>query len=163
MEIDNKSAALSMRERRVLILINGQRTAAQVKQMSMLENFAEIIDKLNLLGLIGLGGSSKPRSAEPVVDLGERSTDPVIERSTETREHADPKLFMSNTLLRFANRMRVKSLLEEIENASDVQALKSLVRPWYDAIAETPTGLYQADELKTSLLEQLLNDEMEEL
>ena len=70
-EIGSKSVALSMRERRVLILIDGQRPVAQIKQMALVENFSEVIDKLSLLGLISSGDNSRARPLEPVADFSE--------------------------------------------------------------------------------------------
>ena len=47
---------------------------------------------------------------------------------------------MCNTLLTFANRVRVGKLIEQIRSAEDNNSLKELIKPWYQAIAETPGG-----------------------
>ncbi|MEM7292372.1 MAG: hypothetical protein AAF420_03095 [Pseudomonadota bacterium] len=175
LEIDHKSADLSMRERRVLILVNGQRTAAQIRQMSMVDNFAEVVDKLRGSGFIGFAGAapvaagSAPVStmrAASIANSAPLPTANIIDfpETGDGRDDdaVDPREFMQNTLLRFANRVRVKNLITEIQSASDLKTLKSLVRPWYDAIAESPNGLYQVDELKTALLDMLLQEEVED-
>jgi len=60
-EMETKSDALSMRERRVLILTNGERTAALIKEQSLFSNIIEILENLEQLGYIGrLSSSLKP-------------------------------------------------------------------------------------------------------
>ena len=160
-EIGQKSAGLSLLERRVLILINGARTATQVMQMSLVDNIAEVLLNLQQAGLIE--EARKPVAVEPSELFDEPPAPPPAARpepATADRE-INPREFMSNTLLRFTNRMRVSRLLDQINAAPDNQALKPLVKPWHDAIAETPTGIYQIDELKSALLEMLLENEFE--
>ena len=161
LEIDQKAADLSMRERRVLILINGQRTAGQVRQMSMVENFSEVVDKLRAQGFIGIEGGA-PQSVPAPFEPAKSATVIDFPEPEETPSNrVDPRVFMTSSLLRFANRIRVKDLLAQIENASDTQNLKALVKPWYNEIAESPTGIFEADDLKTTLLDLLLEEEVE--
>ena len=51
MEINSK--ALSMRERRVLILVNGERKASLIKEQSMFNNVIELLERLEQQGYIG--------------------------------------------------------------------------------------------------------------
>jgi len=51
-------------------------------------------------------------------------------------------------LLTFANRVRVGKLIEQIQSAEDIESLKELIKPWYQAISDTPGGMYQADDLR---------------
>lgn len=51
MEINSK--ALSMRQRRVLILVNGERSASLIKEQSMFNNIIEILERLEQQGYIG--------------------------------------------------------------------------------------------------------------
>ena len=62
---------------------------------------------------------------------------------------------MCNTLLTFANRIRVTPLIDQIKAVGDVGSLKNLVTPWYQAISETPGGMYQADDLKQEVMHML--------
>ena len=52
-EMEIKSEALSMRERRVLILANGERTAEIIKEQSLFGNIIEILENLEQSGYIG--------------------------------------------------------------------------------------------------------------
>lgn len=58
---------------------------------------------------------------------------------------------MINTLKAFGNQVRIRGLLGEIEAAADLEELKNLLPRWYQAIAETPNGMYQADDLRKDL------------
>lgn len=52
-EMKLKSKDLSMRERRVLILVNGERAASLIKEQSMFDNIIEILERLEQQGYIG--------------------------------------------------------------------------------------------------------------
>ncbi|MCP4471701.1 MAG: hypothetical protein GY815_13635 [Gammaproteobacteria bacterium] len=64
---------------------------------------------------------------------------------------------MCNTLLTFANRVRVGKLIEEIKAVDRPADLKEMVKPWYMAISETPGGMYQANDLRAEVLKMLEN------
>ena len=67
---------------------------------------------------------------------------------------------MCNTLLTFANRVRVSKLIDEIKAADSADGLKKMVKPWYIAISETPGGMYQADDLRAEVLKMLDNSDI---
>jgi len=46
-----------------------------------------------------------------------------------------------NTLLNFANRVRVAELIGEINAVQDLASLGQLVKPWYRGLSETPGGM----------------------
>ena len=45
-EIENRSNALSVKQRRVLILVNGENNAATLQELSLCENIIEILQTL---------------------------------------------------------------------------------------------------------------------
>ena len=51
-EIDTRTGALSMKERRVLILVNGENSAAMLRQLSLCDNIEEILQNLLRLEFI---------------------------------------------------------------------------------------------------------------
>tara|TARA_R110002096_G_scaffold408352_1_gene607445 strand:- start:93 stop:356 length:264 start_codon:yes stop_codon:yes gene_type:complete len=51
-EMKVRSNALSMRDRRVLILVNGERNASFIKQQSLTDNIIETLENLEKLGFI---------------------------------------------------------------------------------------------------------------
>ena len=67
---------------------------------------------------------------------------------------------MCNTLLTFANRVRVGKLIEQIKAVEDIDSLKTQVKPWYQAISETPGGMYQADDLRQEVMQMINNEEI---
>ncbi len=145
-EIDTRTGALSMKERRVLILVNGENNAATLQQLSLCDNIEEILQNLLRLDFIkpGAGAVDKPvpkREVTAAADTGD--------------EDVDPRDFMCNTLLTFGNRVRVADLIEQINATDNLEALKNLIKPWYQAIAETPGGMYQADDLRKDLQKML--------
>lgn len=139
-EVANRSDALSMRTRRVLILVNGATSAAEIQRKALIEDIDAELRHLESGGYI--------RMAEEHEDVTVR--DPEL-----TVNIAEAREFMTNTLLTFGNRGRVDGLVEQIQATEEALALRDLVTPWYQAISETPSGLYQADHLKQDLTKML--------
>lgn len=145
-EIEVKTDALSMKERRVLILVNGENNAATLQRLSLCDNIDEILQNLLQLEFItATGDSSAPTKAES---------------EAGSSGDVDAREFMCNTLLTFGNRMRVAKLVDEINHSADIDGLKNLVKPWYQAVAETPGGMYQADDLRKEVLQLIHNEEV---
>ena len=67
--------------------------------------------------------------------------------------------FLCNTLLTYGNRVRISKLIEEINSVKNVNNLKQLVNIWYREISESPSGMYDADNLKTRALKMLALEE----
>jgi len=156
-EIDSRSRDLSMKHRRVLILVNGANDCTELKQLSLCDNITEILETLIDGGFID-GGASTTTAAHDYANR-ERPQKPAQE-PTQEPTNTDAAEFMCNTLLTFANRVRVGKLIEEIRGASDSNNLKEMVKPWYHAIAETPGGMYQADDLRSEVLIMLGNSDI---
>ncbi len=142
-EIKSKTDALSMKERRVLILVNGQNSAAKLKELSLCENIVDILENLLAQNYI------ENLKAEEETSATSSKSEPAEIEAGE---------FMCNTLLTFANRVRVASLLQQINAAEDSESLKELVKPWYMALSETPGGMYQADDLRKEVLAMIERD-----
>ena len=142
-EIKSKTDALSMKERRVLILVNGQNSAAKLKELSLCENIVDILENLLNLDFI------ENLETGPATDTTAGKSEPAEIEAGD---------FMCNTLLTFANRVRVADLLQQINEAEDNESLKALVKPWYIALSETPGGMYQADDLRKEVLAMIERD-----
>lgn len=144
-EIGNRSNTLTVKQRRVLILVNGENNTAALKLLSLCDDIVEILETLLRRGFIEHDDSATAYDHAP---------DAISPAATET----SAREFMCNTLLTFANRIRVGQLIEQIKTAEDVSTLKNLIKPWYQAISETPGGMYQADDLRQEVA-QMINDE----
>ncbi len=149
-EIATKTDALSMKERRVLILVNGENTVATLAQLSLCDDVDAILERL----LDGKFISSASGATDDVTETEIDVTVPdVTERDVgESPSEIGARELMCNTLLTFGNRVRVGGLIEQITDSDDTEALRDLVPPWYEALAETPGGMYQADDLKKEVL-----------
>ena len=154
-EIDFRSRALSMKHRRVLILVNGANDCTELKRLSLCDNITEILETLIDGGFID-GGASTTTAIAAHDYANQKNPQEPAQESGDT----DAAEFMCNTLLTFANRVRVGKLIEEIKGASDSNNLKEMVKPWYHAISETPGGMYQADDLRSEVLKMLGNSDI---
>ena len=148
-EVETRTNALSMKQRRVLILVNGENNAATLKQLSLCDNIVEILQTLLDGGFIRLDGASVTQT-----DVTQAVQETVSAVEVSARE------FMCNTLLTFANRVRVAKLIEEINAVEDIDALKDMIKPWYRAISETPGGMYQADDLRNEVQKIIADEEV---
>ena len=147
-EIETRSRDLSMKQRRVLILVNGANDCSELKRLSLCDDIVDILQTLIEGGFIQ-DGESTTASIAPQ-DLAE-DDDPKAAAENEAME------FMCNTLLTFANRVRVAKLIEEIKAADSAASLKAMIKPWYMAISETPGGMYQADDLRDQVTKMIDN------
>lgn len=148
-EVETRTNALSMKQRRVLILVNGENNAATLKQLSLCENIVEILETLLDGGFI-----QQDTATVTSTDVTQPLQETVSAIEVSARE------FMCNTLLTFANRVRVAKLIEEINAVEDIDALKNMVNPWYHAISETPGGMYQADDLRNEVQKIIADEEV---
>ena len=149
LEVSDNAIGLSLMERRILILVNGEKDTASLQKLSLCDDLGPTIDRLLDLRLIEAVGSSEEVVEAEVTseaDTGDSDGSGVV---------IDARDFMCNTLQTFGNRVRIGDLNKAISEASDIGALKVLVKPWYQAISDTPGGMYQADDLRKEVLRLL--------
>lgn len=142
-EIKSSERSLSMPERRLLILVNGEKDAATLGKQSLCEDSMEILEKLLQQELIERVEAAPPKRQNGADD------------SADDDGEVGARDFLCNTLMSYGNRVRVKKLVEEIRAAEDAQTLEDLVGPWYQAVSETPAGMYQADKLREQVREMI--------
>lgn len=165
-EINDNASGLSMMERRVLILVNGQNDTATLAKLSLNQDIGGVIDRLLELGLIEVTGTasaaSTPDAAETTaVDITEPTAPPKAAAAAVDDGQPGARELMCNTLVTFGNRVKIADLHNSIAEAGDVGTLKELVKPWYHAISETPGGMYQADDLRKEVMGLLEREEAE--
>jgi len=119
-----------------LIMLNGNTPISEIRKRSVVNDFDSVLENLISEGFIELTTASEPQP-EPVA---KGQIDPPASRE-----------LMINTLKAFGNQIRIKGLVSEIQAAADLQELQNLLPRWYQAIAETPNGMYQADDLRADL------------
>ena len=151
-EVSANSAGLSMMERRVLILVNGEHDVDRLAKLSMCEDIDGVVNRLVELEFIE---TADPTQVE--VENAASTTDEITQIEAQT---ITAREFMCNTLQTFGNKMRIAKLNNQIAECTDLDSLKQLVQPWYEAISDTPGGMYQADDLRKEVLELLHNEEL---
>ncbi len=158
-EVESRTNALSMKERRVLILVNGENNTATLEKLSLCENIAEILQTLLSGGFIERQAGSAEAAAVPAA--AEPAPKPAVTETDDTTltTAVGARELMCNTLLTFANRVRVAGLLQQIDAAEDIESLKNMVKPWYVALSETPGGMYQADDLRNQVQQMIADEE----
>lgn len=153
-EINDNAAGLSMMERRVLILVNGENENDKLARLSLCDDLAGTIDRLLELGLIEVAESTVvevPAQAAPeVMAEDDTEADEVIVAARD---------LMCSTLQTFGNKVKIAGLHNSIAETGDLAALKDLVDPWYHALSETPGGMYQADDLRQEVLDLMQREE----
>lgn len=154
-ELAQRRGELSLRDRRVLMLVNGERNLAEIGQLAAIarvDDYADILGNLSTGGYVQYeGGPKAPSAPSPAPTQSAGGVAPTSESGlSETQE------FMLTTLQAFTNRFRVSKLVDDISNVDSDAELRNYLEPWYDAIAESPEGIFRADELRAKLLEKLL-------
>jgi hypothetical protein len=153
-EITDSAAGLSMMQRRVLILINGENEVEKLAKLSLCDEIDATIDHLLELGLIEV---PEPTVVEIPAQAAPENA-PVAAGDEVTVTARD---LMCNTLQTFGNKIKITDLHDTIAETSDLEALKDLVKPWYHALSETPGGMYQADDLRKEVLDLMNREEVD--
>lgn len=161
-EIGNRSDALTAKQRRVLILVNGKNDTSTLRKLSLCNDTVVILDTLLRRGFIDLGGGGTAYDYAPDTTVPQvpEAYDYAPDTTLPQVPEAGVRELMSNTLMIFANRDRVGELIEQINAVEDIDSLKELVKPWYQAMAETPSGMNQADELQREVLQMIQHEEI---
>ena len=154
-EVTDNAVGLSMMERRVLILVNGENEVEKLAKLSLCDDIDATLDRLLELGLIQVAETTLVEIA-PEAASGEAA---VAGDVTVTEVTVTARDLMCNTLQTFGNKVKIADLHQTISETSDPEALKDLIKPWYQALSETPGGMYQADDLRKEVLELLQRED----
>ena len=159
-EITDSAAGLSMMQRRVLILVNGENEVEKLAKLSLCGEIDATIDHLLELGLIKVAETTVveiPAQAAPENAAADKEV--TVTEVTITEVTVTARDLMCNTLQTFGNKIKIAKLHNTITETSDPEALKDLVKPWYQALSETPGGMYQADDLRKEVLDLMNREE----
>ncbi len=151
-EIEKRTQRLSVRARQVLILIDGKRDFEALVELVPSETLPEICRQLLDDGFIapahkqGTEGGASPAPDElPAVAVRPHLSAVEQQRLNMARN------FMTNTLTTFVGHA-ASSLINHVEAAHDLAHLRSLARPWREAIALTADGRKQLADLASRLV-----------
>ena len=153
-EVTANSAGLSMMERRVLILVNGENDFEKLAKLSLCDDIGAVVNRLLELDLIEITEPTVVEAQAPA-----EAANDAPESGDDTDVLADgAREFMCSTLQTFGNHVRIAPLHKQIAETTDLESLKQLVKPWYQSISETPGGMYQADDLRKEVLGMMGGD-----
>lgn len=151
-EVNENTAGLSMMERRVLILINGEKDTDALIKNSLCDDIVAVIDRLLELEMVEVADTT-------LIEVEAANDVPESEDKTDVHT-VSAREFMCNTLNTFGNQVRVAPLHKQIAETTDLDNLKQLIKPWYQSISETPGGMYQADDLRKEVLDMMDREEV---
>ena len=150
-EIERRSAGLDMRLRRLLILVDGKRSLADLAKMSGIDEVEPLVERLRQAGLIAPRESISAQAPPSAPD-----TDPALATVAALPERDGKSLgmarnFMFNTLRTFNGNLSKLSLQEAVHKCPDHATLRSLYPAWAEAINETTMGRRRFPELQQQL------------
>ena len=154
-EVTHKTAGLTPRQRRALILVDGKRTVDELGSLLQADDLRRTLGLLEEIGLIQI--AEKIDAGKPQAAAGKTVPPPGAAFQKLPAEH-DPlrmqqaRNFMMNTLTAFVGGLGASSLLERIEKAADHGSLRKLYDEWYHAIVMTRDGRREAEALRGNLL-----------
>ena len=169
-EMTSRKYKLSIKERHVLIMLNGKRTLQEAAATLGPEDSSPVLGRLTAEGFIT--ALSTP-AAEPAPSAGAAPAAPAstgvfgwVRRASTPAAGSSPAAapapaseqerfemagnFMCNTLNAFVG-MSCTSLTEQVERAPTLEALRDLYSAWREAIALTPEGRKELPSLENRL------------
>ena len=150
-ELLKRGGGLTLRERRVLILIDGKRSVESIRGMALADDLARALGVLEESGYIVL--ADLPRPLLPLDDgpaPGAGFREIPAEPDPQSLEMA--RNFIMNTLKTFCGPLTHLSIVEAAFAARTHAEMREQFAPWFEAITETGAGRRRAEELRAQLL-----------
>lgn len=173
-EIEQRSAGLGPRARRLLILLDGKRALDDVRALmpdpKLDETLAVLVDGafIEVSGGAPAAASVATPVATPVATWVATSVAPAAAASApaaapalaDERPHDPARLeqarnFMINSMRTFNGPYGNIALMTRVKDSANAADLRALVGEWSDSINLTKAGRQRAEELKSKLLEVL--------
>ena len=151
-EMTTRSAGLTPRVRRVLIMIDGKRTVDELRGMALADDLSHTLGELEEGGFIAL--VQQAEAPPPAADGGLPGITTFREVPAEpnAKELDMARNFIMNTLKTFCGPATHLSIIEAAFAAKTHEQMREQFAPWYNAIVETRTGRRRAEELREQLL-----------
>lgn len=153
-EIEKRSSDMSLRVRRVLILVDGKRTPEDIHELAPANDLSQTLGSLEENGYIE--PVRQPEAAATASRTDESTPGEFIFRKIpDTPDPKDMEMarhFILNTLYTFCGQWAHLSIVKAASAANTHEELRKSFLPWYNAIIETGEGRRRAEELSSSLL-----------
>lgn len=135
-ELEHRSLGLGLLQRRLLILVDGQRGPAELQQMMGRGEIIPLLDELVERGCVlwpgrtaaGLEGAAAPPTSGPAPSPAQAP--PVDGPERGPREVEMARNFMVNTLLTFIGPYADPELMKRLQAAQDSATLRDLYGAW---------------------------------
>lgn len=153
-EMEKRTAGLTPRVRRVLIMIDGKRTVEDIRAMALADDLSHTLGQLEEAGFIQLLPSTQAPSPQMQADggLAGVTTFRDAPNPPNAKELDMAKNFIINTLKTFCGPMTHLTIVKESYAATTHEQLREQFGPWFNAIVETRDGRRRAEELRSELL-----------
>jgi len=161
-EVETKANGLSMRERWVLIYVDGKRTLEDLKVLPRVDNLMDILSQLEAGGYIEPLKTTASQNTVSATNshasvVSPASVNVLTFRPLPVRFDPDKftmaKNFMINTLNAFKGMYGATSLVRDIDRCQTHEALRGLFDRWDEAISGTVQGKKQSADLRKKLLD----------
>ena len=145
LEISGDQRALNLRQRQVLIMIDGKRTQDDLEKHLNHLDVAKIVADLEQLGYIhDPESASTKHSPSALVNVAKTDASPVIstqptEASTDTQKVSGLKEILLDSSKEYLGIMG-QNITQRIEAAQSLEQLKGCISLWHMAIRESKTG-----------------------
>ena len=154
-EIKNRSEGLAMMQRRLLILVDGKRTAKQIWQITKFADYEHMLSTLEASGFLRARDSND--SAHPVdqsqVEIKDHE-DQALNAAKQEQSGESARDFMIRTAKTMVRPMLAQRLETRISELEDSQ-LFDMIEDWYRALSDHPENLQEANEAREILLTKL--------
>lgn len=156
-EMEKRCHGLSPKVRRVLIMIDGKRTVAALREMALADDLSHTIGDLEEGGFIEVAAISTPNGLAPapagrLPSITAFKDNPAPEDAMRLQMSRN---FMANTVNAFAGSLGNSSLLERVGDATNLTELRQCFDEWYHAIVTSRDGRREAEALRAKLLETI--------
>ena len=153
-EIEKRASDMSLRVRRILILVDGKRSVEDIRALALVDDLNQTLAQLEKAGYIE--PIKQPEAGSPITQidggLPENFTFREIPATPNPKDLEMAKHFIMNTLHTFCGQWAHLSIVTAASDASTHEELRKSFIPWYNAIIETGEGRRRAGELSSALL-----------
>ncbi|MDD4979450.1 MAG: hypothetical protein PHI29_12555 [Gallionella sp.] len=152
--IEKSEGELPMRVRRILIMVDGNRTVEEIRELTMSADLDMALQLLEEEGYI-------ERAQAAAVDGTQATSAKITSANFKFRElPPSPKAkdldmarhFIINTLKTFCGPVAHLTIVKAATAATSHTELRELFSPWYEAIVATSAGARRSEELSEMLL-----------
>ena len=153
-EIEKRTSDMSLRVRRVLILVDGKCSVEDIRALALADDLNQTLAQLEKAGYIE--PIKQPESGSLITEidggLPGNFTFRELPSTPDPKDLEMAKHFILNTLYTFCGQWAHLSIVTAASAATTHEELRKSFIPWYNAIIETSDGRRRAGELSSSLL-----------